>query len=86
MNRLNAIALLVTGILLVFVQSYRAGLPRLAGVQIDLLPGLMAYAGIRASTRLIVGLAVLWPQILALLTWGVVIVALAVARSRKTLA
>ena len=33
-----------------------------------------------------VGVAVLWPQILALLTWGVVIVALAVARSRKTLA
>ena len=33
-----------------------------------------------------VGLAVLWPQILALLTWGLVIVALAVARSRKTLA
>lgn len=32
-----------------------------------------------------VGIAVLWPQILALLTWGVVIVGLAVARSRKTL-
>jgi ABC-2 type transport system permease protein len=32
-----------------------------------------------------VGVAVLWPQILALLTWGLVIVGLAVARSRKTL-
>jgi ABC-2 type transport system permease protein len=32
-----------------------------------------------------VGVAVLWPQIVALLTWGVVIVCLAVARSRKTL-
>src|SRR4030095_13014949 len=33
-----------------------------------------------------VGVAVLWPQILALLTWGLIIVGLAVARSRKTLA
>jgi ABC-2 type transport system permease protein len=33
-----------------------------------------------------VGVAVLWPQILALLAWGVTILALAVARSRKTLA
>lgn len=33
-----------------------------------------------------VGIAVLWPQILALLAWGIVIVGLAVARSRKTLA
>jgi ABC-2 type transport system permease protein len=32
------------------------------------------------------GVAVLWPQILALLAWGLVIVGLAVARSRKTLA
>ena len=32
-----------------------------------------------------VGWHVLWPQIVALLAWGVVIVALAVARSRKTL-
>ena len=32
-----------------------------------------------------VGIAVLWPQILALLVWGLVIVGLAVARSRKTL-
>jgi ABC-2 type transport system permease protein len=33
-----------------------------------------------------VGVSVLWVDILALLTWGLVIVALAVARSRKTLA
>jgi ABC-2 type transport system permease protein len=33
-----------------------------------------------------VGVAVLWPQILALLSWGLIIVGLAVARSRKTLA
>ena len=33
-----------------------------------------------------VGVAVLWPQILALLAWGLAIVGLAVARSRKTLA
>jgi ABC-2 type transport system permease protein len=33
-----------------------------------------------------VGIAVLWPDILALLTWGLVIVGLAVARSRKTMA
>jgi drug efflux transport system permease protein len=33
-----------------------------------------------------VGVAVLWPQILALLAWGLIIVGLAVARSRKTLA
>ncbi len=33
-----------------------------------------------------VGFAVLWPQILALLAWGLAIVGLAVARSRKTLA
>jgi ABC-2 type transport system permease protein len=33
-----------------------------------------------------VGLAVLWPQIAALLAWGLAIVGLAVARSRKTLA
>lgn len=33
-----------------------------------------------------VGIAVLWPQILALFAWGVAILALAVARSRKTLA
>ncbi len=33
-----------------------------------------------------VGVAVLWPQILALLAWGLVIIGLAVARSRKTLA
>jgi ABC-2 type transport system permease protein len=33
-----------------------------------------------------VGVAVLWPDILALLTWGLVIVGLAVARSRKTMA
>jgi ABC-2 type transport system permease protein len=33
-----------------------------------------------------VGVAVLWPEILALFVWGVTIVALAVARSRKTLA
>ena len=33
-----------------------------------------------------VGLAVLWPEILALLAWGLIIVGLAVARSRKTLA
>ena len=33
-----------------------------------------------------VGLEVLWPQILALLAWGLAIVGLAVARSRKTLA
>ncbi len=33
-----------------------------------------------------IGVAVLWPQILALLAWGLVIVGLAVARSRKTLA
>jgi ABC-2 type transport system permease protein len=32
-----------------------------------------------------VGVAVLWPQILALFTWGVCILALAVMRSRKTL-
>ena len=32
------------------------------------------------------GVAVLWPQILALLAWGLAIVGLAVARSRKTLA
>jgi ABC-2 type transport system permease protein len=32
-----------------------------------------------------VGVAVLWPQILALTVWGVAILALAVARSRKTL-
>ena len=32
-----------------------------------------------------VGWRVLWPQVAALLAWGVVIVALAVARSRKTL-
>ena len=32
-----------------------------------------------------VGWHVLWPQVAALLAWGVVIVALAVARSRKTL-
>ena len=33
-----------------------------------------------------IGIAVLWPQILALLAWGLIIVGLAVARSRKTLA
>jgi drug efflux transport system permease protein len=33
-----------------------------------------------------VGVAVLWPEILALLAWGLIIVGLAVARSRKTLA
>jgi len=33
-----------------------------------------------------IGVAVLWPQILALLAWGLIIVGLAVARSRKTLA
>jgi ABC-2 type transport system permease protein len=33
-----------------------------------------------------VGLAVLWPEILALLAWGIGILALAVLRSRKTLA
>jgi ABC-2 type transport system permease protein len=33
-----------------------------------------------------VGIAVLWPDILALLTWGLAIVGLAVARSRKTMA
>ncbi|HEX7087903.1 MAG TPA: ABC transporter permease, partial [Vicinamibacterales bacterium] len=33
-----------------------------------------------------VGLDVLWPQLLALLGWGLAIVGLAVARSRKTLA
>ena len=33
-----------------------------------------------------VGLAVLWPDILALLAWGLIIIGLAVARSRKTLA
>jgi ABC-2 type transport system permease protein len=33
-----------------------------------------------------VGVEVLWPQILALFAWGVTILALAVARSRKTLA
>jgi len=33
-----------------------------------------------------IGIAVLWPQILALLAWGLAIVGLAVARSRKTLA
>ena len=33
-----------------------------------------------------VGVAVLWPDILALLAWGLIIVGLAVARSRKTLA
>jgi ABC-2 type transport system permease protein len=33
-----------------------------------------------------VGVSVLWPQILALFAWGVTILALAVARSRKTLA
>jgi ABC-2 type transport system permease protein len=33
-----------------------------------------------------IGVAVLWPQILALLAWGLAIVGLAVARSRKTLA
>jgi drug efflux transport system permease protein len=33
-----------------------------------------------------VGVAVLWPQILALLAWGLIIVGLAVARFRKTLA
>jgi ABC-2 type transport system permease protein len=32
-----------------------------------------------------IGWSVLWPQIAALLTWGLVIVGLAVARSRKTL-
>src|SRR4029077_14558265 len=32
-----------------------------------------------------VGWHVLWPQVMALLAWGIVIVALAVARSRKTL-
>ena len=32
-----------------------------------------------------VGWHVLWPQIAALLAWGIVIVGLAVARSRKTL-
>jgi ABC-2 type transport system permease protein len=32
-----------------------------------------------------IGWSVLWPQILALLSWGLVIVGLAVARSRKTL-
>jgi ABC-2 type transport system permease protein len=32
------------------------------------------------------GVAVLWPEILALLAWGLAIVGLAVARSRKTLA
>jgi ABC-2 type transport system permease protein len=33
-----------------------------------------------------VGLSVLWPQIAALFAWGIVILALSVARSRKTLA
>jgi ABC-2 type transport system permease protein len=33
-----------------------------------------------------VGVAVLWPEILSLLAWGLIIVGLAVARSRKTLA
>jgi ABC-2 type transport system permease protein len=33
-----------------------------------------------------IGVAVLWPEILALLAWGLAIVGLAVARSRKTLA
>lgn len=33
-----------------------------------------------------VGVAVLWPEILSLLAWGIGILALAVARSRKTLA
>jgi ABC-2 type transport system permease protein len=33
-----------------------------------------------------IGVAVLWPQILALLAWGLTIVGLAVARSKKTLA
>jgi ABC-2 type transport system permease protein len=32
-----------------------------------------------------IGWSVLWPQIAALLTWGLAIVGLAVARSRKTL-
>ena len=32
-----------------------------------------------------VGIAVLWPEILALTVWGIAILALAVARSRKTL-
>jgi ABC-2 type transport system permease protein len=33
-----------------------------------------------------VGVAVLWPQILALFAWGVTILGLAIARSRKTMA
>jgi ABC-2 type transport system permease protein len=32
-----------------------------------------------------IGWSVLWPQIVALLAWGIAIVGLAVARSRKTL-
>jgi len=32
-----------------------------------------------------VGIAVLWPEILALTVWGIAILALAVARSRTTL-
>jgi cell shape-determining protein MreD len=49
MNWLNAIFTLPTAFLVVFWEAAFPGLPRFLGAQVDLLPPLLVYAGLRAD-------------------------------------
>jgi rod shape-determining protein MreD len=59
MSWLNTIALTGLAFLAVFAESYFRGLRNLLGVQIDLLPGLMAYAALTANLPTVVVLGLL---------------------------
>ena len=58
MSWLNTLALLGLAFLAVFLESYVRGLRNLLGAQIDLLPGLVAYAALTASLPTVALLAV----------------------------
>src|SRR5436309_13601270 len=59
MNWLNTILIVAVALLAIFLEATFNGIRRLLGAQIDLLPGLIVYAGLTASIGTIATVAVL---------------------------
>jgi cell shape-determining protein MreD len=57
MSPLNTFAMFIAAYLVVFFEASYDGLRRLLGVQVDLLPGLMVYAGLNANIATVASLA-----------------------------
>lgn len=79
MNVLNSIFIIAVAFLAVFAEASFGTMRRLLGVQVDLLPGLMVYAGLTAGLPTVLSLAVLgglWFDALSLNRLGVSILPL----------